>query len=91
MDKYNTEIKELKKIGRKELKDFNFLFDSCFEIYFEIINILNMIQNRGYWHCFCEDFQGCKLNYNRGNRYCFLCQIEDHYDIEDVEEINILP
>ena len=26
-------------------------------------------------------------NYNRGWRYCFLCQTEDHYDIEDVEEI----
>ena len=26
-------------------------------------------------------------NYNRGWRYCFLCQTEDHYDIEDVGEI----
>ena len=73
MDKYNSERKELKKTERKELKDFKFLFDSCFKIYFQIINILNLIQNRRYWHCFCEDFQGCKLNYKRGRRYCFLC------------------
>ena len=52
---------------------------------------MNLIQNRRYWHCFCKDFEGCKLNYNRGRRYCFLCQIEDHGDIEDVENIKYSP
>ena len=44
MDKYDSERKQLKRAKRRELKDFHFLFDFCFKIYFEIINILNLIQ-----------------------------------------------
>ena len=28
----------------------NFLFDSCFKIYFELANMINLIEKSGYWY-----------------------------------------
>ena len=87
MDKVEKQRRELKKNERKQLEDFNFLFDSYFRIYFEITNIINLIENNYIWYCFCNHFQGCELDYNKGRKLCFLCLINIHCDTGDVEEI----
>ena len=45
------------------------------------------MEKSGYWYCFWDKFQGWGLDYNSGRRYCFLRQINDYYDTEDVEDI----
>ena len=91
MNKYNNKRKGLKKTEKKELKGFNFLFDSYFKVYFQILNAIGLIEKSGFWYCFCKKFQACELHYNRGRRYSFLCQINYYYNTEDVEDIKYKP
>ena len=57
----------------------------------ELIHAIDLIEKSGYWYCFCDKFQDCERGYNRGRRYCFLHQINDYYDTEDVEDIKYKP
>ena len=35
------------------------------------------------WYCLCREFSGCPLP--NGTRDCFVCQIEKHYNFNDIE------
>ena len=47
------------------------MHDSCFKVYSEILNVLELIISNCYWYCFCDKIRGCEINYKQGTG-CFF-------------------
>ena len=82
---------EDKKILRKEFKKVKLISTPLHLIYFEILNVNYNIQSSGYYYCFCDKFQGCAIGCYDSIRCCPICQIQLHYDLDDVESIKYKP
>lgn len=55
-------------------------FENIEELYSKLMNILSLICfQTGYYYCFCNQYSGCELSYDRGLRLCPLCQISVHF------------
>lgn len=60
-------------------------------VYFEMLNVINLIESSGYCYCFGDEFQGCPRGQFSGKRCCVICQIQYTYDSEEVELIKYNP
>ena len=50
------------------------------DLYYKLFLILSLICfNNGFFNCFCNRYEGCKLDYNLGWRVCPLCWIPVHF------------
>ena len=56
------------------------------DIFYNVLNICYNFTYNSWFYCCCRKFCGCQLQ-NRERSYCFICQIRNGYDIQEIEKI----
>ena len=60
-------------------------------IYFEMLDVINLIEPLEYYYCFCNEFQDCTRGQFSGTRCCVIFQIQYTYYTDEFELIKYNP
>ena len=84
--------KETQNENKKEFCSVGFLDKVCKLLYFELLNVLYRIESNTTYYCFCEMYDRCYRGLNTYEKICCaICQINYHYDVEDLEPMKYKP